>query len=104
MKELDKKNKYDLPTWLIEALKAYDGMMFSPQTKVEKMKAKRDLHKVILSEARRIGMEAIGEDREYDKYGQCPSGCGMQYGCSCDSAEFRVKTAQLQKLMEMTKE
>lgn len=57
---------------------------------------------LILSEAHRIGMEAIGGDRDYEMYGQCPNGCGMQYGCSCDSAEFRIKHEQRERLSKIT--
>jgi len=42
----------------------------------------------------------IGGDREYEKYGECPSGCGMQYGCRCDSAESRVRHEQRQRAKE----
>lgn len=56
----------------------------------------------ILSQAHKIGLEAIGEDREYEKYGKCPSGCGFQYGCACDSAEYRIKNEQRQRLSKIT--
>lgn len=44
----------------------------------------------------------IGEDRDYEKYGECPNGCGMQYGCRCDSAEVRIKTEQRERNKELS--
>jgi hypothetical protein len=57
-----------------------------------------DIVKALTTHIQAICEEVIGDDRRYEKYGECPSGCGMQYGCACDSAELRVKNEQRQRL------
>lgn len=69
---------------------------------IEVQEARRRLITLFLREFYNIGLEVIGGDRDYEKYGQCPSGCGMQYGCSCDSAEFRIKHEQRERLSKIT--
>jgi hypothetical protein len=55
-------NKYDVPTWLIEALKSYDGLMSSEKGKIKgnKMKAKRQLSDLITKHEVEARLDELG--------------------------------------------
>ena len=87
-------NKYDVPKWLIEALKSYDGFMSSPKAdfKGSKMKAKRELAALIKRETDKAVQQAQNTGHWFAREKQLDASWNFGYWCNCGFKSSRRET------------